>query len=142
MMQAQRFAEPLRSHGLKVTSRRLAVAGLLFDLGRALSAEQVWNRLRPKLGRLGLPSVYRILEELTEADLLTRVELDDRVMRYAACRGNDSHHHHIVCTGCGRVDVVDCEFPDRAVSRIRRRTGFRVTAHRMQVEGLCPRCQR
>jgi len=141
MMQTQRFAEPLRSHGLKVTRRRLAVAGLLFDLGRALSAEQVWNRLYPELGRLGLPSVYRILEELTKADLLTRVELDDRIMRYAACCGSDSHHHHIVCTGCGRVDKVDCEFPDRAVSRIRRRTGFQVTAHRMQVEGLCRDCR-
>jgi Fe2+ or Zn2+ uptake regulation protein len=131
----------LRDGGLKVTPRRVAIARMLLRSGRATTPDQVWRRLRPGLGRLGLPSVYRILEELSGVGLLTRIELDDRVLRYAACTAGPGHHHHIVCSRCGRVEVVDCGFPASSRRAIKRRTGFRVTSHTMQVEGLCPDCQ-
>ena len=140
-MRPESVAGTLRDQGLKVTPRRLAAARLLFDAGRAMTPEEVRGRLRPKLGRLGLPTVYRILDELAGAGLLTRVERDDRLRSYAACTAGEHHHHHIVCTRCGRVEVVDCPFPARQRAAIERGTGFRVTGHRMQVEGVCPGCR-
>jgi Fe2+ or Zn2+ uptake regulation protein len=142
-MRPESVAGTLRDQGLKVTPRRLAAARLLFDAGRAMTPEEVRGRLRPKLGRLGLPTVYRILDELAGAGLLTRVERDDRLLSYAACRAEPGrHHHHLVCTGCGRVEVVGCSFPSSQRRNIERRTGFRVTGHRMQVDGLCRECRR
>jgi Fe2+ or Zn2+ uptake regulation protein len=132
----------LHADGLKATPRRLAIAGLLLATGRAETPEAVRARLRPRLGRLGLPTVYRVLEELAGAGLATRVERGDRARSYAACRAEpDTHHHHIVCTGCGRVDVIDCAFPAGERRRVERRTGFRVSGHTMQVEGVCPGCR-
>ena len=134
--------DALRRKGLKATPRRLAVAGLLATTGRALTAETVHARLLPKLGRLGLQTVYRVLEELAEVGLLTRIERADRLRCYAICRAESNvHHHHIVCTDCGRVEVVDCIFPVGYRRRIERRTGFRVNGHSMQVAGVCPGCQ-
>lgn len=142
-MSPESVAETLRNQGLKVTPRRLAAARLLFESGRAMTPEEVRERLRPALGRLGLPTTYRILDELAGTGLLTRVERDDRVLSYAACRAEPGrHHHHLVCTGCGRVEVVGCAFPASQRRGIERRTGFRVTGHRMQVEGLCGDCRR
>jgi len=135
--------ERLRSCGLKATPRRLAIAGYLESCGCARTAEDVHSRLRPRLGRLGLQTVYRVLEELADAGLLARVDRPDKVRSYAACRAEGKrHHHHIVCTGCGRVEVVECEFPAEQRRRIERSTGFRVSDHQMQVEGLCPDCRR
>ncbi|MFO7674927.1 MAG: Fur family transcriptional regulator [bacterium] len=132
----------LRADGRKATPRRLAIAGLLLRTGRALTPEAVHARLRPRMGRLGLPTVYRALEELVRAGLLTRVERADRVRSYAACGAEPGrHHHHIVCTGCGRVDVIGCAFPAAERRRVERRTGYRVSSHTMQVEGRCPACR-
>lgn len=143
-MTDEQLAGILRSSGLKKTPRRMAVARMLLDSGRAATPAQVWSRLRPRLGTLGLPSVYRILEELTEAGLLTRISRPEAESElcYAACTADrDHHHHHLVCTGCGRVEVVDCSFPRLEAPRIRRKTGFKVTGHTMQVEGVCPACR-
>ncbi|MFO7637963.1 MAG: Fur family transcriptional regulator [bacterium] len=132
----------LHADGLKATPRRLAVARLLFATGKALTSEEVHARLRLRLDRLGLQTVYRVLEELAGAGLLARVERPDRVRSYAACRAEpNTHHHHIVCTHCGRVDVVECGFPARQRRGIEQRTGFRVSGHTMQVSGLCPDCR-
>jgi Fur family ferric uptake transcriptional regulator len=142
-MSPETVAGVLRDQGLKVTPRRLAAARLLFESGRAMTPDEVRERLRPKLGRLGLPTVYRIMDELADAGLLTRVEREDRLLSYAACQAERGrHHHHIVCTRCGRVEVVGCAFPAGQRRGIERRTGFRITGHRMQVEGLCPDCRR
>ena len=137
------LAASLHRHGLKATPRRLAVARLLRRSGRTMTPDAVWQRLKPGLGRLGLQSVYRILEEMTGAGLLTRIVLPDRLLRYAACRAEpDRHHHHLVCTRCGLIEVVDCAFPPRVRRSVERSTGFTVTGHSMQVEGVCPSCRR
>ncbi len=144
-MDSESLKDTLRRHRLKVTPRRIAIARMLLDSGRAATPGEVWSRLRPKLGRLGLPSVYRILEELTETGILTRIRRPESgaELCYAACPADrNHHHHHVVCTGCGRVEPVDCCFPRLEASRIRRQTGFEVTGHTIQVEGLCPACRR
>ena len=134
--------ERLHASGLKATPRRLAVARFLLATGQARTPEAVHRGLKPKLGRLGLQTVYRVLEELAESGLLARVERPDRVRSYAACRAKpNSHHHHIVCTGCGRVDVIACCFPADLRRRVEYRTGFRVSGHSIQVEGVCPGCR-
>lgn len=148
-MKPEEIGAALHQNGLRNTAKRRAVAGLLLASGKAVTPAEVWQKLRPKLGRLGLPSVYRILEDLTRAGLLTRIRLG-RGLEYAACRVQHDerllgrvaagHHHHLVCVGCGRVEPIACSFPPSQVRRIRRRTGFRVTGHTFQVEGQCPDC--
>ncbi|MBM3323297.1 transcriptional repressor [candidate division WOR-3 bacterium] len=142
MTAVENVSASLRSQGLKATPKRLAVARLLKSTRGSITPEQVWKRLRPGLGELGLPTVYRILEDLARVGLLTRVELADNALRYAACRARPAtHHHHLVCVNCGAVGVVEgCTF-QRQVSRVEARTGFKVLGHKLQVEGLCAGCR-
>jgi Fur family ferric uptake transcriptional regulator len=132
----------LRLHGLKATPRRRLVASFLLQQTEARTPDEVRTALRQRSGTLGLPTVYRILEELTRVGLLTRVELRDRNLRYAACRAEaGEHHHHIVCTKCGRVGTIaGCSF-ERQIRAAERHSGFRVTGHTLQAEGLCPQCR-
>ena len=141
-MEPVKLDDILRAAGLKATPRRRRVAQYLFDVGGARTPEEVWRYLRRGKRILGLPTVYRILEELAGIGLLTRVELADRNLRYAACGEHAAgHHHHVVCIKCGTVGVIaGCLF-DRQVRAVERSSGFRITSHRLFVEGLCPRCQ-
>ncbi|HMJ80722.1 MAG TPA: transcriptional repressor, partial [Candidatus Dormibacteraeota bacterium] len=59
---------------------------------------------------------------------------------YVACE--PAHHHHLVCSSCGRsAEVVDGDLA-KTVERIGRRTGYRIDSHRLELFGLCPVCQR
>jgi hypothetical protein len=52
----------------------------------------------------------------------------------------DEHHHHLVCSNCGRSeDVADGELA-RLVDEIGRRHGYRIETHRLELFGICPLC--
>jgi Fe2+ or Zn2+ uptake regulation protein len=132
----------LRKGGLKATPRRRMVAEYLIGSGDARTVEDIRRHLQKRTGTLGLPTVYRIAEELAEIGLLARIDFGDRVARYAACRAHGTgHHHYIVCMKCGSVEVMStCPF-QRQVKSLEKTTGFRITGHRLHVEGMCPNCQ-
>lgn len=131
----------LRRLRLKVTPKRLEVMNCLRTEQAYLSADEVWNRIKPKLGSIGLPTVYRILDELATAGVITRIFRSDRKQYYFLC-SNQEHHHHFVCKSCRRVeDIGQCDL-DGVSREIARRSGGRVLSHILQMEGVCGECSR
>ena len=133
------FRGLLRRLGLKVTPRRLAVLGVMAEEGTILSAEQVWTKTRARVGNLGLPTVYRILEELEQAGRVTRVVQEDRQSYYYFCR-NEHHHHHFVCVSCKKVEDIDLCLSDGVKQEISERIRGTLLSHIIQFQGLCRRC--
>ena len=99
----------IRGAGLRCTAARVAVLRHLETApGPRTNAE-----VSESLDSLGFDraTIYRNLTELTEAKLLARVELGDRVWRFEATGSGGSHHDddhpHLVCTTCGEVSCLD-----------------------------------
>lgn len=127
----------VRKAGFKITPRRRAMVALFHESLRPLSPLEVQAALRKKLGRCGLPGVYRNLEVLVECGILFRVADFRRQRRYALCASlHESHHHHIICISCGQTGrIEECRYPSGVMVG-----GFRVLSHIAQFEGLCPSC--
>jgi len=73
--------------------------------------------------------------------LVRRCDFSDGIARYELATG-DNHHHHLVCTGCKRVedlDLADC--PTQKLERSARARGYAEVEHTLEIFGLCPRCQ-
>jgi Fur family ferric uptake transcriptional regulator len=138
-MESEHSAAILKQLKLKVTPRRQEVMNCLGGEQSYLSAEEVWQRIKSRLGSIGLPTVYRILDELAEAGVVTRIFLADRKQYYFLC-GNPGHHHHFVCESCRRVEDVEQCGLDSVSRDIARRSGGRVTSHILQINGICGRC--
>jgi Fe2+ or Zn2+ uptake regulation protein len=138
-MESHQSATLLRQLKLKVTPRRQEILNCLGTAQACLSADEVWDRIKPRIGSLGLPTVYRILDELAEAGVVTRIFMPDRKQYYFFCV-NQGHHHHFVCESCrGVEDVHQCGLEGLARD-IARRSGGRVTSHILQVNGICGAC--
>ena len=138
-MQSEQSAAILKQLKLKVTPRRQEVMNCLGAEQSYLSADEVWSRIKSRLGRIGLPTVYRILDELAEAGVITRIFLSDRKQYYFLC-SNQGHHHHFVCLSCRKVaDLPSCgiEALEREVSQ---KIGGKVLSHILQLNGLCGVC--
>jgi len=135
----QRHAQALKDAGMKATPKRLAILDMLYEESGYASPEEIWKRLRDRFDRLGLPTVYRNLEELAASGVISKVIHPNRQLYYYFCP-NREHHHHFVCLTCRRVeDLPSCgiEALEREVSQ---KIGGKVLSHILQLNGLCGVC--
>ncbi len=134
-----RHADALKSGQLKATPKRLAILRLLSEASVYLGPQDIWERLRKEFVSLGLPTVYRNLEELVDAGLVTRIIHPNRQLYYYLCE-KKAHHHHFICLECGRVEDIDFCAEKQLDLEVRHRHGGQVLSHVLQVNGLCQGC--
>jgi Fur family ferric uptake transcriptional regulator len=119
----------IRGLGYKATPQRLAVL-------RALAAvqHQSLGEIRARCPEVGLVTIYRTLDLLSEIGVVRRLDLGDGP-RYELA---EDHHHHLICESCGDVS----EF-ERCPLDLRRLRGidFEITAHTLEIYGRCARCR-
>ena len=106
-----------------------------------LSAQEVHERLAAAGARVGIASVYRVLDLLAAEGLLTRVDLGDGVARYEPARPDGHHHHHLVCGDCGRVEAFEDDALERELTRVATRLGYAMDAHEVVLRGACDACR-
>lgn len=136
----ERIVADLRSRGERMTPARRAVLEALLDAhGGHLTVDELAHRVQGDHPDIHLSTVYRTLGFLEGAGVVTEVHLGPSTSAYHFA---DEHHHHAVCTRCGRV----LELPDDAFADLERRlrddTGFVAQPHHVTIDGLCKRCWR
>lgn len=130
----------LKSSGLKATLPRLKILEVFqraaqADGVRHLSAEDVYKALIADNLDVGLATVYRVLQQFEQAGLLTRSHFEQGRAVFELNEG--SHHDHLVCLTCGRVEeFVDVEIEQRQ-HKIAETHGFTLQDHALALYGVC-----
>ena len=126
----------LRSMGLKATGPRLRILELFQTSGvRHLSAEDVYRQLLSERIEVGLATVYRVLTQFEQAGLLKRNNFESGKSVFELNEG--SHHDHLVCLQCGRVEeFYDAEI-ERRQHRIADERGFSLHDHSLSLYADC-----
>ncbi len=133
------FLQKLRELGLKATPKRLAILEILADTRIYMSPDDVWSSMKDRFSKIGLPTVYRNLEDLAKGGVIATILHPNRQLYYYLCP-NEEHHHHFVCVTCRKVDDINfCAFSqiERDMSRSINGT---VLSHTFQVSGVCSAC--
>jgi len=124
--------------GYRLTEPRRSLATLIADQeGHFTAAELVAAAHDRRLG-VGRATVFRTLEVLAELGVVERLDLPSGEHAYVGCE--PAHHHHVVCSRCGRSTEVDDAGLRPVVADVTRQTGYRIDAHRLELFGLCPAC--
>ncbi len=134
-------AQQLRVTGLRYTASRRSVIEVLANSERPLTIPQILEQ-DPSLAQ---SSAYRNLTELIAAGVVHRLVSGDEYSHFELAEDLTSHHHHLVCTHCGRVDDVtlsdDVERAmTAALDRAADSLGFQAEHHRLDVLGRCATC--
>ncbi len=134
-------AQRLRDAGHKLTHARLTVLQVLEDSGGHITSAEVLERVSRLDARIGRASVFRALDLFTSLSVIRPTYIDtSQTPTYVLMP--DGHHHHILCTQCGRVIEFDeCGLGDLA-QELALRLGFRLTGHLVEFYGVCADCQR
>lgn len=133
--------DELKNTGLKATLPRLKILEI-FQKGaqRHMTAEDVFRVLLEDRSDVGLATVYRVLAQFEQADILSRSHFEGGKAVYELNEGQ--HHDHLVCLDCGKVE----EFYDAEIERrqhaVAKAQGFEIADHALSLYGHCtkPAC--
>ena len=140
MTTTKRIAALLRQKGHKLTRQRRAVLEVIVLSQDHMTPAEIHKKVQEADPTIGLVTVYRTLEMLAGAGLICRVHTDQTSRSYLL-RRPDEHHHHLICSDCGRVvDFTDCNLHGLE-EKLSRETGFTTEGHILEFFGCCPVCQ-
>lgn len=126
----------LKSSGLKATLPRLKILEIFQNSRvRHLSAEDVYKLLLAENLDVGLATVYRVLTQFEQAGLLSRNHFESGKAVFELDQG--SHHDHLVCLDCGRVEEFFDEEIEKRQQKIAAERGFKLAEHALALYGSC-----
>jgi Fur family transcriptional regulator, ferric uptake regulator len=137
---AAHASDVLAKAGFRRGGAREAVVALLDAQPCALSAYDIEQALRDGDRAVARASVYRILDELEELRLVSRIDVGQGITRYEPIRPGGHHHHHMVCDRCGRIIPFADEELETAIARLAERVTFAVDEHEIVLHGRCAEC--
>jgi len=120
------------------TRQRAAVADAMADLGDFVTAQRLYDLLRSGGEAIGLTTVYRTLQAMSEAGELDQRVTVDGEASYRRCSA--THHHHLVCRRCGSTVEVAGPDVEAWAERTGRAHGFTDLDHTVELTGLCAPC--
>ena len=124
--------------GLRATRQRAAIAKLLDQLDDFRSAQELHEELRKRGEGIGLTTVYRTLQSLSDAGEVDVLRTASGEAIYRHCSAH--HHHHLVCRHCGRTVEVEGPAVESWASRVAAENGFAEISHTMEIFGTCADC--
>lgn len=135
----QTLVKKLRARECRITPQRLALLELLINSEDHPSAGQLYDQLKPKFPTMSLATVYKTLNLLKEMGEIREIGFSDGDNRYDAVK--PFSHAHLICTQCR--SIIDADVPalfdeEQALAA---RSGYRITGHRFDFFGICPKCQ-
>lgn len=129
--------EHVKEKALRSTQQRMVILEELRSKNNHPSADELYARVRQRLPRISLGTVYRNLEVLSQLGEIQKLELSGSLKRYD---GVCSKHYHIRCVQCNRVDDAPIAPLNQVENELYGTTVFEIIGHNLEFTGLCPDC--
>lgn len=142
----ERFKQLLRENGLKVTSQRILILEVLEKRpDKHLTAEEIYEFVQKENPDIGLATVYRTIQLLSELNLIEKLNLGDGHIRYEIGKqGQDDNvhrHHHLICLSCDKILSFEGDLLEQLENTIEDTMDFEVVDHEVKLYGYCRECR-
>ncbi|TWH48901.1 Fur family transcriptional regulator [Sporomusa sp. KB1] len=136
--------QKFKDRDYKLTPQRQFILQVFIDnRDKHLSAEDVHNIVRQQANDIGLATVYRTLELLSELEILQKIDFGDGRSRYEINETNrPHHHHHLICLTCGRVIEFADDLMEDLENIIAQNSNFSIVDHQVKFYGYCQECRK
>ncbi|MGB3159927.1 MAG: Fur family transcriptional regulator [Carnobacterium sp.] len=138
-----KITEKLHHSGFKLTPQREATIKIVLEKETEhMSAEEIYLAVKRKNSDIGLATVYRTLEILTDIEVVNKISFDDGLARYDLKKEGDKHfHHHLLCLKCGGIEEIAEDLLELVEQDVEKRFDFQIKDHRLTFHGICKNCQ-
>lgn len=126
----------LTEAGYRSGGSRRKVVELLGEQSCAITALDLDGRLEG----VGRATVYRALEQMEELDLVQKIDVGGDSFGYEKVDPEGHHHHHAVCTDCGKVVPFEDSALEEVIHEMPKPKGFSIQSHDITLKGTCENC--
>ena len=137
---SEKWQEALSRNGGRITLPRQIILEVIAASQRPLSPQEVHAQAVKRLPSIGLVTVYRTIDKLVDLGLVDRVHHSDQCQ--TVFRGTPGHQHLLVCEACGQSVYFDGLEMEWEFQKTAHKLGYTITGHWLQLNGLCPNCQK
>lgn len=133
------WMDKLRLKGFRITRPLQIVSEILANCDSILNPSEVYLQAKEKYPRIGIVTVYRIMEKLEQAGLIDRVHMPDGCQSFF--KASSGHQHLLVCQNCGKAEYFEGDNLNIFFKNIGDQFGYKINDHWLQIFGLCKNCQ-
>ncbi len=123
---------------MRITNQREIILEELRKTKSHPTADELFEAVRQRLPRISLATVYRNLEQMSDAGIINKIEYGGRQKRFD---GDVSPHSHVYCVKCGKIADIETSHDCDLKKIILDTKGYKIFGERLQFMGLCPDCQ-
>jgi Fur family ferric uptake transcriptional regulator len=138
MTHVKDIASRLSQKGYRMTPQRLMILEAIEGASGHVSAEEIYQDIRKRYSSLNISTVYRTLELLKETGMVTETDMGDGRVRFHSL--GHEHHHHLVCSKCGKVIDLDESMLAPLTGMLADKYGFRADLKHLAIFGRCKDC--
>ncbi len=124
---------------MRLTPQRAMILEDLYHVPGHRTAEAIFASVSGRLPGLNRATVYRTLEMLHAAHVVSVFEGPDGVTGYELVGAEDSHHH-LVCRECGKLLKLAAGPIEHLRADICQQLGFHADLDHLVITGLCADC--
>ena len=124
---------------LRMTHQREVILDEIKKSTTHPTADELYEKIKKKLPRISLATVYRNLDIMSEAGLINKLEISGRQKRFD---WDLDQHDHIYCVQCHRVDNIDLGSKKQVTLPDDINHGYHVSGCRVEFFGICPKCHK
>ena len=124
---------------IRLTTQRQILLEELSKVTSHPTACELYEMVRKRLPRIGLGTVYRNLEIMSDSGMILKLELGGSQKRFDA---TTDPHYHVRCSICGKMDDVMLQVQENITKSAAEKTSYRILGHNVEFTGECPACQK
>jgi Fur family transcriptional regulator, ferric uptake regulator len=128
-------------HKHRMTHQRQVIYEEIMKMRSHPTADEIYERVRRRLPKISMGTVYRNLDILASSGLISRIEPGHSQMRFEASLRD---HYHVTCIRCGKIEDAEIEplgdTLQNLESALGRMTKHGIFAHKIEFIGLCKEC--
>ncbi|MDY6893513.1 MAG: Fur family transcriptional regulator [Chloroflexota bacterium] len=129
----------LKEKGLKLTPQRRLIVDAIHEADAHLTAEEIIAHVQARMPEVHKSTIYRTLELLERTGCVFKSDLGDHAIYHHA---EECHHHHLVCSKCGKTIECDEELFATVEESLANKYGFSVNFKHLVINGLCEECKK
>ena len=139
MPHCQTLLADLHQRGFRITPQREMIIQIIAHSDAHLTAEQIYAQVSQRTRALNLATVYRTLELLVETGAISRVDLGQGQISYAA--RHHGLHIHLVCRCCDAVISASQDLLETLDTQLQAQYSFTADLQHISIPGVCAACQ-
>ncbi len=140
--ETQIFRDFLKEHRLRWTLQRKIVLEVFLQFKGHVGIEELHNAVQKKDPSLGIATVYRTMNLLTECGLVREHDgAGPKSKKYFEKLYRQGHHDHLTCVRCGKIVEFEHPLIEKYQQEVCQSFGFALSHHRMDISGICPQCR-